>query len=320
VDSFALAPDLRPSEVVLAEAGSHLEMTWPEGHKSRFSARFLRVAAAGEAPPERALWDAGSFPDGLPSVDYAAVTEGEEGLLDWLQAVERHGFCLLRGAPATPEATRALAERIGYIRKTIFGSFWDFTADLAHKDTAYTRLAIGPHTDGTYSRDGPGLQMLHCLAFDGSGGESVLVDGFKVAEELRRRDPPAFEVLARIRVPGQYVEPGIHLRAERPVLSLDPRGGLVQVSFNNHDRAPFRLPDDEMTAFYDALRAFAALAADPALQARFQLEPGAPLLFDNWRVLHGRTAYEGRRRLCGCYLNREVFESRLRVLRGKRAS
>ncbi len=303
---------------MLAESGRRLEVTWPDGHESRFSARFLRATADGEAPPERSLWDATSFPDGVPSVDYAAVTEDEEGLLDWLEAVEVHGFCQLRGVPATPEATRALALRIGYLRETIFGGFWDFTADLAHKDTAYTKLGIGLHTDGTYSHDAPGLQMFHCLAFDGRGGDSLLVDGFKVAEALRRRDPPAFDVLARVQVPGHYVEPGIHLRAERPVLRLDRQGRLVQVSFNNHDRAPFRLPDEEMTAFYDGLRAFAALAADPDLQVKFRLEPGVPLLFDNWRVLHGRTAYQGQRRLCGCYLNREDFESRLRVLRAKR--
>jgi trimethyllysine dioxygenase len=25
-------------------------------------------------------------------------------------------------------------------------------------------------------------------------------------------------------------------------------------------------------------------------------------VFDNWRVLHGRTAFEGRRRVCGGYI------------------
>jgi trimethyllysine dioxygenase len=32
-------------------------------------------------------------------------------------------------------------------------------------------------------------------------------------------------------------------------------------------------------------------------------------------VLHGRAAFQGERRLCGAYLNREDFESRLRILR-----
>ena len=53
------------------------------------------------------------------------------------------------GVPSTPEATRAVATRIAYIRETIFGGYWDFTANMEHKDTAYTSMAIGPHTDGT---------------------------------------------------------------------------------------------------------------------------------------------------------------------------
>ena len=44
------------------------------------------------------------------------------------------------------------------------------------------------------------------------------------------------------------------------------------------------------------------------------LRPGDALLFDNWRVLHGRLAYTGKRTLCGAYLNHEDFESRLRLL------
>jgi alpha-ketoglutarate-dependent taurine dioxygenase len=51
------------------------------------------------------------------------------------------------------------------------------------------------------------------------------------------------------------------------------------------------------------------------LQWRHPLRPGEVLLVDNWRVLHGRAAYQGERRLCGAYLNREDFESRLHILR-----
>jgi trimethyllysine dioxygenase len=46
-----------------------------------------------------------------------------------------------------------------------------------------------------------------------------------------------------------------------------------------------------------------------------RLLPGTVLLFDNWRTLHGRRAYQGFRRLCGAYLNKEDFDSKLRVLR-----
>src|SRR4051812_15833390 len=57
------------------------------------------------------------------------------------------------------------------------------------KDTAYTSEAIGPHTDTTYFTDPVRLQMFHLLSHeDGVGGESLLVDGYKAAEELGSRD------------------------------------------------------------------------------------------------------------------------------------
>ncbi|HEY7628853.1 MAG TPA: TauD/TfdA family dioxygenase, partial [Ilumatobacteraceae bacterium] len=91
-------------------------------------------------------------------------------------------------------------------------------------------------------------------------------------------------------------------------------GALVQVSYNNSDRAPFLLPAEEMTELYAALRAFDHLANDEAMQWRQILRPGDALIFDNWRVLHGRHSYTGKRTLCGAYLNHEDFESRLRLL------
>lgn len=34
----------------------------------------------------------------------------------------------------------------------------------------------------------------------------------------------------------------------------------------------------------------------------------------HWRLSHGRFAFQGQRHMVGCYLNREDFESRLRLL------
>ena len=45
---------------------------------------------------------------------------------------------------------------------------------------------------------------------------------------------------------------------------------------------------------------------------KFKLRPGRLLLVDNWRVLHGRTAFIGRRELCGCYLPRDDWLNKAR--------
>jgi trimethyllysine dioxygenase len=246
-------------------------------------------------------------------VPYESVINGDEGVADWLRRVAVYGFCIVEGTPVTVEASRDLIRRVGYIRETIFGGFWDFQADLSRADTAYTNLELLPHTDGTYSHDAPGLQLLHCLAFDGTGGESTMVDGFRIADELRTDEPGHYDVLSSVVVPGQYIGDGSHLMAARPIFRHDGTGALLQVSFNNADRAPFLLAADEMNRFYDALRAFEVRANDHRLQWRRVLSPGSAMLFDNWRVLHGRTSYTGHRHLCGGYVNREDFESRLRL-------
>lgn len=38
-------------------------------------------------------------------------------------------------------------------------------------------------------------------------------------------------------------------------------------------------------------------------------------VFDNHRVLHGRSAFTGNRRLCGAYVQHDDYRSRLAVLR-----
>ncbi len=319
VDTFTIPADLAVARVEIVDAGRSLSVHWREDDRpSSLPASFLHHIAANEgrepAPPRR-LWDRAAIGTAFPSVPHDELMAGEAGLLRWLGLVEEYGFALATGVPATIEATRQLVTRIGYVRETIFGGMWDFTANMAFKDSAYTSAAIGPHTDGTYSLDSPGFQLFHCLKFEGAGGESTLVDGFQVAASLRDRDPQAFAALTSVKVPAHYQGDGVHLSAEHPIIELDANGDFLQIAYNNYDRAPFRLPPARMKEFYRALTIFNHSINDPANEITMRLAPGTALLFDNWRTLHGRRAYRGHRWLCGAYLNKEDFDSKLRVLR-----
>ena len=322
LDTASLPADLRATSATTDNGVARL--TWRGdapgvSDVSEVPVEFLRrfrspqTARIGAAP-QPSLWDAAAIADMPIRVAHDSVVDSDDGLRQWLSTVATYGFAIVTGTPATAAATEALIRRVAYVRETIFGGFWEFTADLSKADMAYTNLHLSAHTDGTYCHDAPGLQMLHCLYFDGTGGESTLVDGFKIADVLRATEPALFDVLSTVAIPGQYIGDGAHLMAARPVFRHDHNGTLTQVSYNNSDRAPFLLATRRDGRVVRRLRAFDQLANSESMQWRQILRPGDALLFDNWRVLHGRHAYTGKRTMCGAYLNHEDFESRLRML------
>lgn len=82
-----------------------------------------------------------------------------------------------------------------------------------------------------------------------------------------------------------------------------------------NDRAPLSgLPQTEMIKFYQNYRAFAEKIMAPANEWKFKLSPGTVCIFDNWRILHGRTAYTGKRQMVGCYVARNEFLSVARTM------
>lgn len=144
----------------------------------------------------------------------------------------------------------------GHLLTKHTGGFWDFTSDLASKDTAYTQLSLPAHTDNTYFSDPAGLQMFHLLSHtDGQGGESLLVDGFRAAARLRDTDASAYEILSNTNVYHHASgNEGLSIQPYRPfpVLLHGPSSELVQVRWNTCDRAAVDLPLEEMDRWYSA--------------------------------------------------------------------
>lgn len=323
VDTFAIPEDIRGVDVRVEDAGAAVSIAWSDNSPaSRLTARRL-AECAGYTPEDGRLapahepirWLAGNLPDPVPSIAFESVMAGDEGLRRWLVDIHVYGFALVTGMPATEDGTVGLAARIAPAQRTIFGEFWRLSAEMTdHGDTAYSTQYLEPHTDSTYYHDAPGLQLFNCLEFNGKGGESVVVDAFAIAGAMEKETPEHYETLTRVVVPGRYIEPGVHLRAERPLFRLDRHGNLVQVSFNSYDRAPFLLPLDEMTSFYAAYGEFHRRAVDQANWLKIPLRPGMALIFDNWRCLHGRMGYVGKRVFHGCYHSRADYESRLRTV------
>ena len=141
-----------------------------------------------------------------------------------------------------------------------------------------------------------------------SGGETLLSDGFRAAHLLREQDPASFKLLCTTRIEHQSVDKVHHLnyRSCDTVIRIDPDSGNVEwIRYNPYDRSPAPLSEDLQGPMYKALASLGSLLEDPTATLKFKLRPGRLLLVENWRVLHGRTAFTGRRELCGCYLPRD---------------
>lgn len=223
-----------------------------------------------------------------------------------------------------------------YLTDVIAGGFWEFTSDLEKKDSAYTQMALEAHTDTTYFTDPAGLQAFHLLSHqNGTGGASLLVDGFRAAEILRTESPKDFDTLCEIKIRSHASgNDGIHIMPDCvfPVITLQasdssepglllPR--LSSVRWNNDDRAALPPMDPQkVTDFYRASKKWVEILRRDELQYWEQLRPGRPIsklfshfcwnglgrlpltetkVFDNWRMLHGRSAFTGSRRMCGGY-------------------
>jgi alpha-ketoglutarate-dependent taurine dioxygenase len=165
-----------------------------------------------------------------------------------------------------------------------------------------SQVRLDAHNDGAvgFSDVYPDFLALLCATAAPSGGESFLVDGQYLCDAIAR--DPAQRELAQFlwgvpieqcarkedRPPGT---PG-YVRSQRPIVSRTV-GGRLTVRYNReHQRA---LDDGPVS---DADRAHLASWLELGLQAaaaapRFLLQPGELLIVDNYRVFHGREAYEG---------------------------
>jgi gamma-butyrobetaine dioxygenase len=135
---------------------------------------------------------------------------------------------------------------------------------------------------------------------------------------LRATDPHSFALLSRTAVPFHYRSQNAELFAERPLIGLTCRGEVSAVHYNSRSIAPLRLAPGEVAPFYAAYRRFAALLREARFQFKLRLPEGEIVVFDNQRVLHGRTAFSSARHarhLRGCYLTRDSVYSNAAILR-----
>lgn len=215
-----LAEDCYP--INFDAASQQLRLFWADGNETCFAvselldwALFDNHKNAGEEHidqweaskcPSRTLWTSENLKE-VPTVSSQSFD-----FAVFARLFVRFGVVCVSDVHAGDErATRELCQSIAPIHSTFFGDFWTFGTDqqqsmAAFDDTAYGNEGIGPHTDGTYMDQSPGVQVFHCLKPANHGGDTYLVDGFAVADRLKAENAKLFRVLAETTIEHHYLE------------------------------------------------------------------------------------------------------------------
>ena len=321
-----VSKNIHPIDCKIAENGN-LYINWSEhNHKSIFNPKWLRencytgIEHKTNYQPYT-LWDSSLKKKlKLLTIEYQEVIDSDEGLKKWLEALNSYGLTIVKNAPFEKKSALKILKRISHIRETFFGTPFEVINIPKPNNQAYTSDSLTSHTDLPYYEYTPGYQFLHCLENKAKGGESTVIDGFKVASDLKKNNIEAFNLLTKTPInfkDNDYTQDKIRHHYS-PIINLSNLGDFVDIRFNMGAMGTLNLKQNLMKKYYEAYRNFADLVHKKKFLLSFRLEKGDIFSFNNRRILHGRTSFDpnsGRRHLQGYYLDKDEIISRLNYLR-----
>jgi gamma-butyrobetaine dioxygenase len=320
-DSHLIDPDIELSSVESMSTNAAW-LSFTDGHRALYQSDLILNEIQGtNSYPEPVSWDCELNQD-LIRHDWRQMTN-DYAFSEALTAYLKYGFIILSNVPNTPEQVLDVGAKFGYVKETNFGKYFEVYSKPEANDLAYRSVRLGPHTDNPYRDPVPGIQLLHCLVNETTGGLSTLVDSIKVVDTLMSEDLSGYIMLKNTPVRFRFVDKGIELTTQRAMIHTDETGKTLGVHYSPRlDSLPL-LSASNAKAFHKARKRLAELFNHHDYELKFKLLAGELMLFDNSRVLHGRTSYdptEGHRHLQGCYIDldgpRERFSAitkRLRV-------
>ena len=318
--------DLIAEESKVNEEGK-LVVKWSEGnHTSYYDQKWLRENCYTLKNKQKfispyQLWNS-SLEKNLKSItlDHNEILNSKEGLLKWLKLLHYKGIAIVKNAPIEKESAFPVLNRISHTRQTFFDTPVEVINIPKPNNSAYTAHALRNHMDLPWFENPPGYQFLHCLVNSAEGGNSSAVDGFAVADYLKKNEKEIFETL--VNTPLKFRDKDYTQETIRnfhaTAISLTKDGDYNDIRFSVATMDTLDCHPDIMDKVYKAHHKFGNLLHDDKFQINFRLEPGDIFSFNNRRVLHGRTAFNpnsGHRHLQGYYMDRDEILGRLNFLK-----
>ncbi|WP_170334429.1 TauD/TfdA family dioxygenase [Ruegeria arenilitoris] len=307
--------------------GDTILVIWPDGHRSEYAARWLRNHCYSDSERSRrrvrpVLWDRSINAD-IP-VGSLVEAEGDPAArLKILETVRDYGFCKIVEAPTDKAESQRMIQLVGAQRQTHYGTY-----TLKKKKTVTnvgdTTGPLDPHVDEPYRYAAIGITVFQVLRPSSNGGASTLVDGFEAVRRLKEKWPEDFDLLCNMRVTCQRFDPGDNshgnmrwYKSRLPIIQRDDQGEVCGVRMNERQISPLDVPADQVVPAYRALKRLFDLLYSNDLRLTLDLKAGEGLLFDNQRLLHGRTGFTPEtppRAVLTSSVDLDDFHSSLRLL------
>jgi gamma-butyrobetaine dioxygenase len=304
-----------------------LIVEWSEGdHTSCYDPNWLRENCYTLKNKQKhispyKLWN-NSLQNNLDSIsiEHDEIISSDKGLIRWLEILHHEGIAIVKNTPIEKESAFPVLNRISHTRETFFKTPFEVINIPKPNNSAYSTHALKNHMDLPWFETPPGYQFLHCLINSAKGGDSSAVDGFAVADYLRKNEKEIFQTL--VGVPLKFRDQdytqqsirGFHASA----ISLTKDNDYNDIRFSVATMDTLDCHPDIMEKVYKAHHRFGNLLHDDKFQIKFRLNPGDIFSFNNRRVLHGRTAFDpnsGQRHLQGYYIDRDEILGRLNYLK-----
>jgi len=306
----------RPHNAWVSE--EKLWIDWGSEHKSVYQGNWLRghrLSAEGrsERNPRQNIWGKDlTIPEPM---SYLKVCRDESAHQLMLERIRDLGFVIISDVPVDASFTEKISSLIGVRRITNY-DIYELKSKKIQEQSGDMAVELVPHTDEMYRIDPPAITLFHVMAQSKIGGDSTLVDGLRLAQRMEIEHPDELQTLCKI--PARFhreLEEGRHFDLQAPIFRRDEEGMITGIRLNDRCMAPVDADPDNSELFYDALRPLMKMIYSAEETITFKLKTGEMLIFNNHRLLHGRTGFDpsSGRHVRLVHVDLDEFHSRLRV-------
>ena len=271
-----VSQNINPKKYLVNNEGQ-LEIEWSEGdHKSYYDPKWLRencytLKNKKEYISPYELWDC-SLEKNINSIsiEHEEIISSDEGLIKWLELLHFKGISIVKNAPTEKKSAFKVLNRISHTRETFFNTPFEVINIPKPNNSAYTAHALRNHMDLPWFELPPGYQFLHCLINASKGGDSSAIDGFAVADYLRKNEKEIFETL--VSVPLKFRDKDYTQDSYRsfhaPAISLTKDQDFHDIRFSVATMDALDCHPDVMDKVYKAHHRFCLLYTSPSPRDR----------------------------------------------------